>query len=82
MIRTGGTLVLAGSLVDLRRITLDPAEEGGGIDRDTTLLHHFGQIAIADPILAVPAHAQQDDLNREAAALEHRQQDSSPNDLS
>ena len=47
----------ADPLVDLRRIALNPTKEGRGIDRDTALLHHLGAIAIADPILAVPAHA-------------------------
>jgi hypothetical protein len=46
-------------------------------DADTTLLHHLGQIAVTDPVLAVPAHAQQDELDRKAAALEQRQQDDS-----
>jgi hypothetical protein len=39
---------------------------------DTAFGHHLGEIAIADAVLAVPAHAQQDDLNWEAAALEQR----------
>jgi hypothetical protein len=71
MIRTGN-LVLADPLLDLWRVALDPTEDRGWIDRDTALLHHFGEIAIADPILGVPAHAQQDDLNWKAAALEQR----------
>jgi hypothetical protein len=35
------------------------------------------RVRTSSPILAVPAHAQQDDLNREATALEQRQQDGS-----
>jgi hypothetical protein len=44
--------------------------------RRPQLLHHFGQIAIADAVCAVPVHAQQDDRDRKATALEDRQQDS------
>ena len=71
------SLVLADPFLDLRGIALDPTEDRAWIDADTALRHHFGQITIADPALAVPAHAQQDDLNRKAAALEQRQQDGS-----
>jgi hypothetical protein len=39
---------------------------------DAALGHHLCEIAIADPVLAVPAHAQQDDLNWKATALEQR----------
>jgi len=53
------------------------AKEGGGIDRDTTHLHHLGQITVADAVLAVPAHARQDDLDRKTAALEQGQQSGS-----
>jgi len=35
------------------------------------LLDPFGQIAIADPVLAILANAKQDDLNRKAPTLEH-----------
>jgi hypothetical protein len=65
--------VLANPLVDLWRVALDPAEEGGGIDCDATFPHHLRQVAVANPVLTVPAHAQKDDLNRKAAALEQRQ---------
>ena len=76
------SLVLADPFLDLRGIALGPTEDRAWTDADTALGHHFGQIAIADPVLAVPAHAQQDDLNRKAAALEQRQQDGSSDSLS
>jgi D-ribose pyranose/furanose isomerase RbsD len=44
-----------------------------GVNLDTTLLHHLDQITVADAVLAVPAHAQQEDLDRKAAALEQGQ---------
>jgi hypothetical protein len=66
------SLVRAPSLLNLRGIALDPSKDRGRIDRDTALLHHLGKIAIADPILAVPAHAQQDHFNGKATALEQR----------
>jgi hypothetical protein len=65
------------SLLDLWSIALNPTEDRGWINGDTAFLHHLGEIAIADPILAVPAHAQQDDLNRKAATFEQRQQNGS-----
>jgi hypothetical protein len=68
------SLVSANPLLDLRRVALDPAKEGGWVNVDTALLHHLSQVSIADAVFAVPAHAQQDDLDREAAALEQRQQ--------
>src|SRR3712207_5657443 len=72
--RKTGTLILADSLLDFRRIALNPTKDGRWVDLDTALLHHFGEIAVADAVLAVPAHAQQDDLNWKAAALEQGQQ--------
>ena len=73
MIRNGSP-GSGGSALDLWGVALHPAKEGGWVDFDTTLLHHFGQVAIADAILAVPANAQQDNLDREPAAFEDRQQ--------
>jgi DDE domain len=35
------------------------------------LMHHLRQIAIAYPVLAVPANTNQNDLNRKTATLEH-----------
>jgi hypothetical protein len=40
-------------------------------DLDTTLLHHLGEITIADAIFAAPADVYQDDLDPKAATLEH-----------
>jgi hypothetical protein len=55
-------------------VTLNPAKDRARVDQDAALLHHLSQIAVADAILAVPGHAQQDNLNGKAAALEQRQQ--------
>jgi hypothetical protein len=57
-------------LLDLRSIALNPTEDRGWVDVDPTLLHHFGQIAIADAVCAVPVHPQKNDLGRKATALE------------
>jgi hypothetical protein len=70
-------LVAANSLLKVRRIPLDPSENSGWIDLDTTLLHHVSQITIADAVLAVPPNTQQDDLGWKATALEQRQQSGS-----
>ena len=50
-------LKVADSLLDLRRVALHPAEDRRRVDLDTTLMHHFGEIAVTDAVLAVPAHA-------------------------
>ncbi len=68
-----GTLIATDPLLDLGRIALNPAEDRGWVDLYTALLHHLGEIAVADAVLAVPAHAEQDDLNWEVTALEQRQ---------
>ena len=68
------SLIGSDPLLDLRRVALDPAKDSGWVDGDTALRHHLGQIAVADAVLTVPAHAQQDDLDRKATALEQRQQ--------
>jgi hypothetical protein len=41
------------------------------VDVHAPLLHHLGEVAIAQRVLAIPAHAHEDDFNREAAALEN-----------
>jgi hypothetical protein len=66
-------LVLTHPLLDLWRIALNPTENGTWVDLDATFLHHLSQITVADAILAVPAHTQQDDLNRKATVLEEGQ---------
>jgi hypothetical protein len=70
-------LLLANTLLKLWRIALNPAENGTWVNLNPALLHHLSQVSVPDAVLAVPAHAQQDDLNRKAAALEDRQQDGS-----
>ena len=73
--RTGlESLILADPLLEFRRVALLPAKDGGWVDLNTTLLHHLDQITVADPVFAVPAHAQQDNLNQKATALEQKQQ--------
>lgn len=67
-------LVRSDTLLDLGRIALHPTKEGKGIDRNAALGHHFSQITITDAIFAISAHAQQDNLNWKAAALEQGQQ--------
>jgi hypothetical protein len=56
--------------LELWGVALHPAENGGWIDADPTLLHYVGQVTVADTIFAVPADAQQDDLDRKSVALE------------
>ncbi len=68
------SLVLADPFLDLRGIALDPTKDRAWMDGDTALEHHFSQIAVADAVFAVSAHAHQDDLNGKATALEQRQQ--------
>jgi hypothetical protein len=68
---------LANSLLNFWGIALNPAEDGARVNGDTGLLHHLGQIMVADPVFAIPAYTQQDDLDWKAAALEQRQQDGS-----
>jgi hypothetical protein len=56
---------------------VNPTHDRGWVDAYTALLHHLGEITVADPVLAVLAHAQQDRLDRKATALEQGQQDAS-----
>jgi len=44
----------------------------GRVHLDTEFLHYVRQIAIGDPILAVPAKTHQNDLDRETRSHEHR----------
>jgi hypothetical protein len=67
----------ADPLLDLRCVALNPAKDRAWIDRYTVLRHHLSQIAVADAVFAARAHAQQDDLDGKAAALEQGQQDGS-----
>jgi hypothetical protein len=40
------------------------------IDRHAALAHHLFKVAIADPVIAIPARAEQDYLDRKAATFE------------
>ena len=71
------SLIWSHPLLYLRGIALDLTEDRAWIDADTALRHHFGEITIADPVLAVPAHAQQDDSDWKATALEQGQRSGS-----
>src|SRR4051812_47192999 len=57
-------------LLQLRRISLDPTEEGRVVDRDTAVLQHQFEIAVADREHQIPAHGPEDHLDRELPALE------------
>jgi len=69
-------LVPPDSFPKLRSIALDPKKKRRGVNVYAMLLHHFCQIPIADPVLAVPADTKQNDLDRETAALEYGQNSS------
>src|SRR4051794_13056614 len=58
-------------LLQLSCIGLDPAEDGGVIDRDAAVLQHEREIAIADREHQIPAHRPEDHLGSELPALEH-----------
>lgn len=73
-------MVLTHTLFYLQAVTLPPVKDGAWVDADAALPHHFGQIAIAEAVLAVSADAQQDDRDRKATALEQGRQDDSPTD--
>src|SRR5690242_3555861 len=51
-------------------IVLDPAVDGGVINTQTPLQHHFLEVAVAERITSVPAYAQQDDVCLEMTPLE------------
>src|SRR5512132_4226887 len=70
--RRSVALVPAHPLLELRRKALDPAVEPHVVDGDAALVHHFLKVPVADAVTAVPADAEQDDLGRKPAALEHR----------
>jgi hypothetical protein len=50
---------------------MNPAHDRGRICLHSALLHHLRQIAVGDPVLAVPSNTHQDDLNRKTPTLEH-----------
>ena len=69
---SGLALVPADSFLDLWRVTLNPPIKRRIVDIHPALGHHLLKVPVADAIPAVPADAEQDDLGRKPAALEHR----------
>src|SRR3982751_5167750 len=57
-------------LLQLWRISLDPAEDGCVVHRDATVLEHQREIAVADREHQIPSDRPQDHLGRELPALE------------
>ncbi len=47
------------------------APSAGWVYFHASLLDHLGQVLVGDPVLAIPAQTDQDDLDREATALRH-----------
>jgi hypothetical protein len=66
----GVALVPADLLLQPRGVVLSPPPDRRVIDRNAALRHHLLELAIADRVFAVPAHALQDDESMEAAKLE------------
>src|SRR4051812_16626479 len=60
----------ADPLLQFRRISLDPAKDRRVIHRDTALLQHEREIAIADREHQIPPHRPEDHLGRELPAFE------------
>jgi hypothetical protein len=71
------SLISTDPLLKFWSVALHPPEDRARVNFDTTLPHHLSQVAMADPIFAVPADAQQDDRHGKATALENRQQNGS-----
>ncbi len=68
-----GTVALVGpySCLKLRCVAVNPAHDRGRVHFIPELLHHLRQVPVANPILAVPTNAYQDDFDREMTMLEH-----------
>src|SRR5512132_1800155 len=66
----GVALVPADLLLQLWSVALDPPPDGRVVDHDAAFRHHLLELAVADRVLRVPAHALQDDEGMEAAKLE------------
>lgn len=62
--------VPAQSFFHFRRITLNPAINGGMIDIHTTLGQHLLQLTVADAVFTVPAYRPQDDVTLKMPAFE------------
>jgi len=58
------------SLLEFRRVVLDPAVNGGMIDLETTLPHHLLKISIAQRIAKMPSYTEQDHLGLEVTPFE------------
>ncbi len=58
------------SPVHLRRVTLDPPEDGDVIYRQPALAHHLFEISVAERVPAVPSDAQKYDGRLEVAPFE------------
>ena len=58
-------LIPIDSLLELRRIPMASTHDRGRVHLHAALLHHLGQTPIADPLFAVPANTDQDDLDQE-----------------
>src|SRR3954471_20849561 len=56
-------------LLQLRRISLDPTEDGRVVHRDPAGLQHQLEIAVADREHQIPANGPQDHLGRELPPL-------------
>ena len=66
-------LMPADSLLQFRRIAMDPVHDRGRVYLHAALLHHLRQITVGDPVLAVSADTRADDLDRKATTLEREQ---------
>jgi hypothetical protein len=67
---TDGTGQRLGRCLKLWSVALNPPPDGRVVDHDAAFRHHLLELAIADGVFAVPAHALQDDEGMEAAELE------------
>jgi hypothetical protein len=53
-----------------RSVSLDPAVDGGMVDRQTAFSHHFFQISITERVSEISAQAKEDDFGLIVAVLE------------
>jgi hypothetical protein len=56
--------------VDLRRVTLDPSEDGDVVYSQPTLSHHLLDISVAKRVATIPANAEEDNVGRIMSPLE------------
>src|SRR5580698_11248749 len=52
----------AQTFLDFRSVALNPAIQRGVIQINATLFHHLFQVAIANPVFAIPPHRPEDNL--------------------